>query len=389
MNYGFSGYNSRVMRSGSLRLSHNAWFLVVYVGRKQRFIRLGHRREFMNKREVRQAADRKLMSLEMAGNTARLSLDEFLEHWYLPVADGRLRPSTAAGYRGLWERYVRGQAKKPLWQYRTVDVQHLLNGIAKDNPKLSKATLQHVKAFLSGVFRHSIVAGLRDGNNPVTLALIPRTSAPGKQPGVYTFEEVNRALPVLKFPAKAAVAIAAFAGLRRAEIQGLSWDDYDGEALTVKQTAWRSHVSDPKSAASKNWVPAIPPLRTILDEYRTTFGEPRTIQTEDGPVTDRSMFPVSGRGGQHDSMDLDHMGRNIVAKAFRSKGIEWKGWHAFRRGLASTLFELGCDDLTVQRILRHAKVSVTREHYIKLRDPKLEDAMNRLSTAFEGRTRGG
>lgn len=63
--------------------------------------------------------------------------------------------------------------------------------------------------------------------------------------------------------------------------------------------------------------------------------------------------------------------------------LAWRGWHSFRRGLASTLFELGCDDLTVQRILRHAKVTVTREHYIKLRDPKLEDAMSRLAVAVQ------
>ena len=79
----------------------------------------------------------------------------------------------------------------------------------------------------------------------------------------------------------------------------------------------------------------------------------------------------------------------------QSKGIHWRGWHSFRRGLASTLFELGCDDLTVQRILRHAKVTVTREHCTKPRDPKVEEAMSvsrlqwervmRLS--YKGRTR--
>jgi integrase len=63
-------------------------------------------------------------------------------------------------------------------------------------------------------------------------------------------------------------------------------------------------------------------------------------------------------------------------------GVRRLRWHAFRRGLASTLFELGCDDLTVQRILRHARVNVTRERYIRLRDPKVEDAMNRLAKAL-------
>ena len=35
---------------------------------------------------------------------------------------------------------------------------------------------------------------------------------------------------------------------------------------------------------------------------------------------------------------------------------KWHGWHAFRRGLASVLYGLGADDLTVLRILRHSKV---------------------------------
>src|SRR5258708_7126605 len=86
-------------------------------------------------------------------------------------------------------------------------------------------------------------------------------------------------------------------------------------------------------------------------------------------------------------MDLDHLGRRVIARAFKARGVEWKGWHAFRRGLASTLFELGCDDLTVQRILRHSKVSVTRAHYIRVRDPKIEDAMTRLADALNKQER--
>jgi integrase len=43
----------------------------------------------------------------------------------------------------------------------------------------------------------------------------------------------------------------------------------------------------------------------------------------------------------------------------------WHGWHAFRRGLASTLYDLGVDDLMVQQILRHGDVAVTRRHHIK------------------------
>ena len=376
---------------GSLRLDKGAWYLRVYIGKKQRSFKLGYKREFMSKKEVRKAADRKLDELRVATGTmvARMTLESFIRHWFLPMADGSLRPSTAKGYRGVFERYIHGrtEAKMPLWEYKTRDVQNLLAGIATDH-NLSKETLKHVKAFLSGVFRHAVVAGFREGN-PVRETIVPKSKKPVRTPGVYTLAEVNAVLPALEGSAKVAVAIAAFAGLRLSEIQALTWDDYDGATLSINQTQWRGHVSDPKSKASKSWVPVVPVLKAILDERRAQSPtRTKWIEGDNGEgveVPDTAIFPVSQRGGRdgREAMDLDHVGRGVVARAFKSKGIEWRGWHSFRRGLASTLFELGCDDLTVQRILRHAKVTVTREHYIKLRDPRLEDAMSRLAVAAE------
>jgi integrase len=377
------------MRSGSLRLSHDAWYLKVYLGKKQRAFRLGHKRDFMNKREVRAAADRKLTELRLvsSGNMARITLDDFLRDWYLRMGDTRLRPSTAKGYRGLWERYIKGrkEAKRPLWEYKTVHVQHLLGGIAMDH-KLSTTTHQHIKAFLSGAFRHAVVAGFRE-SNPVRDTLVPKSSKPSKEPGAYTLDEITRLLSVLSGPAKCAVGIASFAGLRLAEIQGLRAEDCDITTLSVKQTQWRGHTNDPKSVASKNWVPVIPALGAILAEYNATWKPSKKfVEGEDGDgieVLDTSLFPISKRGGRdgRNAHDLDHVGRREVAQACKKVGLKWKGWHAFRRGLASNLFELGCDDVVVQRILRHARVTVTRDHYIKVRDPRVEDAMSRLSSA--------
>jgi integrase len=44
--------------------------------------------------------------------------------------------------------------------------------------------------------------------------------------------------------------------------------------------------------------------------------------------------------------------------------------------------QLGVDELTIQRILRHANVSTTRQHYIKVRDAKAEAAMQLLEAAL-------
>ena len=60
--------------------------------------------------------------------------------------------------------------------------------------------------------------------------------------------------------------------------------------------------------------------------------------------------------------------------------LDWRGWHSFRRGLASNLFELGVSDKVVQRILRHSRVSITRDRYVKV-DPKVAAAMAKLESA--------
>jgi phosphatidylglycerol:prolipoprotein diacylglycerol transferase len=56
-----------------------------------------------------------------------------------------------------------------------------------------------------------------------------------------------------------------------------------------------------------------------------------------------------------------------VFKALKKSGLKWYGWHAYRRGFASNLKELGIDDLVIQRILRHGDVGTTQKSYIKVR----------------------
>jgi hypothetical protein len=60
------------------------------------------------------------------------------------------------------------------------------------------------------------------------------------------------------------------------------------------------------------------------------------------------------------------------------KRPRWKGWHAFRRSLASNLNRLGVDDEVIQRILRHSNVTTTQMHYIKTSGPEVLDAMQKL-----------
>lgn len=64
-------------------------------------------------------------------------------------------------------------------------------------------------------------------------------------------------------------------------------------------------------------------------------------------------------------------------------GLEWYGWHGFRRGIASNLYELGANEKIVQRVLRHAKPHVTKDRYIKAFDPAVLAAMKSLETRLD------
>jgi len=61
----------------------------------------------------------------------------------------------------------------------------------------------------------------------------------------------------------------------------------------------------------------------------------------------------------------------------------WYGWHGFRRGIASTLYELEANEKVVQRIVRNAKSHVTKDRYIKAFDPAVLSAMRKVETSLD------
>lgn len=55
--------------------------------------------------------------------------------------------------------------------------------------------------------------------------------------------------------------------------------------------------------------------------------------------------------------------------------IKWKGWHAFRRGLASNLYSLGIAPKVIQAILRHSDIGTTLSYYVQTPDSETREAL--------------
>jgi integrase len=65
----------------------------------------------------------------------------------------------------------------------------------------------------------------------------------------------------------------------------------------------------------------------------------------------------------------------------KAAGVEWRGWHAFRRGLGTNLYRLGVPGKDIQAILRHANVDTTLTYYVKAASENSQAATQKLEKA--------
>jgi NAD(P)-dependent dehydrogenase (short-subunit alcohol dehydrogenase family) len=78
------------------------------------------------------------------------------------------------------------------------------------------------------------------------------------------------------------------------------------------------------------------------------------------------------------ALDLENLADRVIKPILKANGVQWKGWQAYRRGLATNLKKLGVPDTTIQAILRHESVSTTQRFYIKTAREDTVDAMKQL-----------
>jgi integrase len=342
--------------------------------------------------DIKNAAERYMATLNSGAIPAGriVTLSDFVERVYLPWIEQHQRPSTAKGYRAIWEDHL-----KPLcgqvWlrSTRTYHVQGWLDQIGQG--ALSRNTLKNIKGVMGGIFAVAKKQNYFEGENPCRETAINPEAAEPEETYAYTLDEINSILAQLPEPAATAFAVAAYMGLRHGEIQGLLWENYRDGEIHITRSIWNGRITPPKTRKSQAPVPVIRQLVDRLELHRLRSGNPQS-----GPIFANSLGKVLHLGNIVNRVILPALDRcEVCLKAEsnhprtdhdykRDSSIpEWHGWHAARRGLGSNLHRLGVPDKTIQRILRHANVSTTNTYYIKTADEDVLDAMARLEDRIE------
>jgi integrase len=351
--------------------------------------------EYRTRKSVQSLVDEILAPVNggLLNPQSTMPITEFVEKVYLPeYVEKQLRAATLKQYRDVWEDHLKPRiGKLTLRGFRTVHGEQLLAQIAAQT-RLGRSSLKHIKAFLSGVFKQAKRLGILDGVNPIQDVSIPRTPEP-EETYVYSLAEVTRMLYFLTEPVRTIVLTVALTGLRKGEIRGLRWQDFDGQTLSVRRSIWNSVENAPKTNRSKAPIPVVKQLADALEKHKLRTGEKLAhpqmaiFQAGNGKplnldnLVRREIVPVLTRCAVCAKRDDEHAKAEHEFKLDTSIP-QWHGWHAFRRGLATNLHTLGVDDKTIQAILRHSNVSLTINVYIKSVTESQVNAMDVLEAKF-------
>jgi integrase len=341
-------------QAGQIFKSHGAWFVRFYSNeivdgvpaRRRITKRLAPICDaYRNKKDVQPLADEHTGNLNAGVPESGLTVGHFAESYFLPFIKAKRSPSTHKFYREVFENHLQARiGEVRLRDFTTGDAQRVLDEI-----DLSHKSLLRIKTGMSALFTYARQRNFIRTANPVQ-----GSKAEGRRTDpeqyAYSLDEVMHMLEKLSDVAHVAVAIASFSGMRESEIRGLQWPDYTGDYLHVRRRVWRTHVGETKTPDSKNAIPVIAPLKKILDRYKKV-----AANGSDGWILqgEKKSF----------ALNLDNLCRRDIRPVL---GSRWHGWHAFRRGLATNLFNLGVPAETARIILRHARVETTRAHYIIL-----------------------
>jgi integrase len=331
------------------------------------------------------------------GHTARgisLTVGEFIEqsYWTRLVwrlqASGELHiePTTVDGYKDIYRVHVKDSAaaKIPLRNFKPIDARRFVEGL---NQELSHQTHLRIKNFMSGVFTWAITDEAYSGTNPMDGVKAGGWTRQSQRPDPknererkirasnehrYNLGEVADMMAKLPEPARTVCAVAAFTGLTKSELRGLKWGDirkaskheeYDGTVIKVQRKVVDTHIGSTKTDQREAEVPLLPLVEDILAKYKKTF--PEVVPTN-GKPGDGWIF----RGEKKlQPLDLDNLSRREIPPHIKGN---WRGFHAFRRGIATRLEEFAASPKITQLILRHADIKVGQAHYNRPEQKQVE-----------------
>jgi integrase len=317
-----------------------------------------------------------------------ITMTEAVEHYKLHELadcgrDGKAY-STRSRKTQVLNRWVLPHwGKLELRAIKTVAVEQWLRTLVTDRSgetkPLAGGTKEKIRDAMSSVFNHAIRWDFTD-RNPITGPVKGsgvRVSAKREQtPDILEVQEMQLLLTALGIREKAMVFLDMPTGLRRGELAGLKWEDFDFKELyvSVTRSLVDQHVGAVKTEASRKLMPIDEYVaQDLLAWYEVT---PYKKPSDYVWATDTNRAGAK-RGKQ--PVWLSTVMRDHIQPVARELGINKKlSWHTFRHTFSSILKANGEDVKVVQELLRHATSRMTLDTYTQALSPDKRAAQSKI-----------
>ena len=278
---------------------------------------------------------------------ADISVTSFWELTYWPFVKENLKPSTQWGYRQVWNQHLKPHfGNMTLREYRTPTGSIFLTALSK---KFARRTVQTIRSLASGIFSHAVNLGAIESNPWHDVKVLGKTKTPAATKH-YTLGEIENIISALvdHVDGQLIMALSYFLGLRKGEISGLQWGDIDNEWLHIRRAISRGKVGSTKTEKSNRSLPLIQPVKGLL-----TLWKAKCKSEQVWVFQNERRRPLS----------MDFVAVKTIRPALVKAGLEWKGFHAGRRGLGTVLRQITGNSTAGRDVLGHEDEALTKGHY--------------------------
>lgn len=289
---------------------------------------------------------------------SRMTLDEWLDQWLKNIA-GTIRPNTMTRYQGTVARHIKPYlGDKPIAQLKGKDIQKLYDTLAKrGNQKTGKGLSSGTIRGIHSMFHEALDAARQSNliaHNPTEEIDAPKFSYKPKR--VLTDEQLDIFMEVIR---KDTVWYDFFyteltTGLRRGEICGLRWEDFDEAAGTLKI---RRTIHEERGGELTPWdTKTAAGIRTITLPLSTA----ELLQKRKPSALTGWIFPhpLKPENPTRPSAAYERM-KAILKEA----GLPRIRFHDLRHTFATHALASGVDVKTLSGILGHTRAAFTLDTY--------------------------
>lgn len=268
----------------------------------------------------------------------------WLRRIYLASPDfGRLAPSTKRAYKTLLT-YLDGIRHMPVQDVEMGHLAHIRDKLAVDRPGMANLFV----GVSAALFKWAMTRGHRKFYNPAHgIEAIPL-----KERSAWPAWALQLAEAELRGPVRLAFMLGLYTGQRQGDILRMTWAQYDGRGITLRQT----------KTAEDIYIPAAPALKAALDEARLTRSAVHIV--------------AHGKGGYSEGAFRYAWGVELKRIGLGDTGLVF---HGLRHTAATRLAEAGCSEREIMAVTGH-KSSASVSRYVRRAKQRTmaESAITRL-----------